>query len=134
MIISLCGPIAYAQEIEISVPKGWTATDEGIAKGNSELLIGPVLDLGELSVAEHLLKLAEVPSEGIEITSVGELKDGSIVAQVLREVIKNESEAKSILFICKEGRNKHRLLELFSDNVFTVISGGKAAIEFCSQS
>jgi len=123
----------YAQEIEIAVPKGWSATETGLIKGNSELSIGPILELGELSAAAYLSKLAKVPMEGIEITEIKEIKDGEIVVQVIRQVIKDESKARSILFICKGGRNKHRLLELFTDDVFAVISGGSAAINFCSQ-
>ena len=135
LIASLCGASTHAQEtaIEIEVPKGWTASESGIAKGNSELSIGPVLNLGELSASEYLEKLAKVPMDDLEITSIGELKDGDIVAQVTREVTKGESKARSTLFICKKGKNKHRLLELFTDDVFSVISGGKAAIGFCDQ-
>jgi len=128
------GPFSNAQEVEIGVPDGWVATGTGIAKGNSELSIGPVLELGELSPASYLSKLAEVPIEGMIITDVAELKDGDIVVQVMREVIQGASKARSILFVCKGGQNKHRLLELFTDDVFAVISGGKAAIGFCSQS
>ncbi|KAB7614632.1 hypothetical protein F9L33_08320 [Amylibacter sp. SFDW26] len=133
LIASMCGSLAVAQDMEIVVPNGWVATDSGIAKGNSELSVGPILDLGELTPAEYLERLAKEPFEYSEITSVSELKDGNIVTQVAREVIKDEIEARSILFICKDGQNKHRLLELFTDDVFAVISGGKAAIGFCSQ-
>ena len=130
---ALCGSFAIAQEMEMVVPNGWEATEFGIMKGDSELSVGPVLDLGELTPAGYLERLAEMPFENGEITSIGELKDGDIVVQVLREVIQDGNEARSILFICKDGQNRHRLLELFTDDVFAVISGGKAAIGFCNQ-
>jgi len=134
LIVALWGSFAHAQEIEIAVPNGWTASESGIVKGNSELLVGPTLDIGESSLADYLRRLAKVPVDGLEIKSIAEPKDGNIVAQVLRNVVKDGTEARSIYFICKGGKNKHRLLELFTDDVFVVISGGKAAIDFCSQS
>jgi len=127
------GAVSYAQDMEIEVPNGWTATESGLVKGNNELSIGPVLDLGDLNPAGYLGKLAEVPPDGLEITKIGELKDGKLVVQVLRDVTAGESKARATLFICKGGRNKHRLLELFTDDVFALISGGKAAIGFCEQ-
>ena len=133
LMTALYGSSINAQELEIVVPKGWTAGESGIVKGGNELSIGPVLDLGELTPSQYLDKLAKVPTDDFEIISIGELKDGNIVVQVTREVLKNGNEAKSILFICKNGKNKHRLLELFYVNVLAVISGGKAAIGFCDQ-
>ena len=121
------------QEIEIGVPRGWAASESGIVKGNNELSVGPVLDLGELSASKYLDKLSKIPMDDLEITSIGELKDGNIVAQVTREVTKDGNKARSTLFICKEGKNKHRLLELFTVDVLSLISGGKAAIGFCDQ-
>ena len=133
LMTALYMPALNAQEIEIEVPRGWAASESGIVKGNNELSVGPVLDLGELSPSEYLDKLAKVPMGELEITSIGELKDGNIVAQVTREVMKGSSKARSTLFICKEGKNKHRLLELFTGDVLSLISGGKAAIGFCDQ-
>ena len=129
----LCVSAANAQEIEIGVPRGWTASESGIIKGNNELSVGPVLDLGELTPGEYMDKLAKVPADELEITSIGELKDGNIVVQITREVMKGDSKARSTLFICKKGKNKHRLLELFTHDVLSLISGGKAAIGFCDQ-
>jgi len=122
-----------AAELEIDVPNGWTATESGVAKGNSELSVGPVLDLGELSVSEYLTKLSKTPVDGMHIASIGEIKDGEIVAQLTRELVQGDNKARSILFVCKKGPNKHRLLELYTDDVFAVISGGKAAIAFCDK-
>ena len=133
VIATLVGSAAAAQDMEIAVPNGWTATASGIAKDNSELFVGPVLDLGDLDAAGYLATLADVPTEGLEITNVGELKDGDYVAQVTRDVTQDGEKARSILFICKGGRNENRLLELVTDDVFAVISGGKAAIAFCAQ-
>jgi len=134
LLATLFGTFANAQDMEIGIPKGWTATQTGIVNGNNELSVGPVLDIGKSSPAAYLTQLAEVPTDEFEITSIGEIKDGVVVAQVVREVLKAESKARSTLFICKGGRNKHRLLELFTDDVFALISGGRAAISFCSQS
>ena len=131
LMTALCVPAVNAQEIE--VPRGWTASESGIVKGNNELSVGPVLDLGELSPSEYLDKLAKVPIDELEITSIGELKDGNIVIQVTRDVMKDGSKARSTLFICKKGKNKHRLLELFTVGALSLISGGRAAINFCDQ-
>jgi len=132
-VLFLSSTANAAQEIEIEVPKGWTATADGIVKDNNKLSIGPILDLNELSPVNYLSEVAKMPLEEMESMDVGELKDGEIVAQVVREVANGDSKAKSTLFICKGGRNKHRLLELYTDDVFALISGGKAAISFCSQ-
>ena len=123
----------YSQEIEIGVPNGWSANEAGIVKGNNQLSIGPVLDLGELSLQGYLGKLSNELTDDMEITSISELKDGKIVVQVTREVIKDGGKARSTLFICKKSKNNHRLLELYTDDVFALISGGKAAISFCDQ-
>jgi len=125
--------VSHAQGIEIAVPKGWAVTEEGLVKGNNELLVGPVVDLGELTPVAYLGKFSKLATEGIELTEIGELKDGKIVVQVTREVTKDGNKARSTLFLCKGGKNKHRLLELFTDDVFALISGGKAAIGFCDQ-
>lgn len=122
-----------AEQIEIEVPNGWVASESGITKGNSELTIGAVLNVGEMSELDYMSKLAERPVGEFEIAYVGEIKDGETVVQVTRELKGSGKTKRSILFICKKGKNKHRLLELFTDDVFAVISGGKAAIGFCNQ-
>jgi len=121
------------EQLEITVPTGWVATESGIAKGNNELFIGPVLKIGDQSEADYLSGLAQVPIENLEIIEIAELKDGDLVTQVTRDVTNNGSKARSTLLICKSGRNKHRLLELYTEDVFAIIAGGKAAIDFCSQ-
>jgi len=134
LLLVVC--VANAQdemEIEIQLPDGWVLTDTGIAKGSNELSIGPILELGEVSAVDYLITLADVPIDNTEILSVGEIKDGNLVVQVVRELNTQDKKARSTLFICKEGRNQHRLLELYTEDVFSVIAGGKAAIEFCSQ-
>ena len=134
LITALCVSSVNAQEIEIGVPRGWAASESGITKGNNELSVGPVLDVGDLSPSEYLDKLSKVATmDGMEIASISELKDGNIVVQVTREVMQEGSKARSTLFICKKGKNKHRLLELFTVDVLSLISGGKAAIGFCDQ-
>jgi len=130
---ALSTSIASAHDdLSIVVPDGWTATETGIAKGNNTLSVGPVVDLGGATPAAYLTELAEIPLEGMEITSVGETKDGDKVVQVTREVVQNGTKARSTLFICKGGHNENRLLELLTDDVFAIISGGKAAIDFCN--
>lgn len=133
LIAALWGSAVHAQEAEMLVPDGWTSTGEGISKGNNELLLGPVLDLGELSSADYLKKLAEVPTDGIEIISIGELKESEQLVQLTRQVKSNDTKARSTLFICKTGLNKHRLLGLYTEDVFALLAGGRSAIQFCHQ-
>ena len=133
LILMSIAAVHAQEEMEIPVPKGWTASDAAIKKGSNELSFGPILELGELSIVDYLTKISQIPPENAEITKVGEIKDGKIVAQVLREINVETLNARSRLFICKAGRNQHRLLELYTEDVFSVISGGKAAIEFCDQ-
>ena len=130
---TIFGTVLAAQDFEIEVPNDWTATASGIKKGNSELAIGPVVDLGGQTQAAYLETLAALPYENGEIASIGDLKDGNVVVQILRNIVVDGEKARSIYFLCKEGRNANRLLELYTDDVFAVISGGKAAISFCDQ-
>jgi len=133
LVTLLASSISYAETAEITVPQGWSATETGIVKGNNELLLGPVLGLGDASAKEYLLKLSASASEGTELTKVGEIKNGEYVWQLTRDILRDQKKARSTFFICKKGKNKHRLLELFTDDVFALISGGKAAIGFCAQ-
>lgn len=135
LLSALWGINIQAQDLEIEVPNGWAATESGIAKGNSELSIGPVIELNGLSHAEYLSKLAKVESiEGYEISNVAEIKDGDHTASIQRDLVQGEDTARSIFFICKGGRNQDRLLELFTNSALNIISGGRAAISFCAQS
>ena len=129
------GANIQAQGLEIEVPNTWTATESGIAKGTSELSIGSIVEFEGLSLAEYLNKIANLPPsiEGYEIAQVAEIKESDYVVSILRDLTKGENTARSHFFICKDGRNKHRLLELFTENVLHVIAGGKAAIGFCAQ-
>ena len=60
LIAALCSSVINAQEaqvsqeIEIGVPRGWAASESGIVKGNNELSVGPVIDLGELSAIKSV--------------------------------------------------------------------------------
>ena len=102
ILIASFSPFTYSQDIEIEVPKDWSANESGIVKGNNQLSIGPVLDLGELTSQDYLGKLSNELTDDMEITSISELKDGKIVVQVTREVIKDGGKARSTLFICEK--------------------------------
>lgn len=134
MFIALIASGVNAEQFQIEVPNGWTATESSIVKGNSTVSIGPVLDVGDIGIERYLGELAKEPLDGTEITSVGELKMSDQVAQVNRKIVANGGEAWSVLIVCLEGRNKHRLLEVFADKVWLMITGAKAAFSFCRQS
>lgn len=125
------GTIASAQ----TAPNGWTAVEDGIAKGTSKVTVGEVQDLEGQSVVEFLSTLENTAPDGAEFVSSGGLKDGKYVVQVKREILVDGTKARSVLMVCNGGVNKHRLIEVFSENskVLDLISGAKYAIATCAK-
>lgn len=118
-----------------NAPSGWTKSETGITKGKSKVTIGVVQNLEGQSVAEFVGTLENTPPEGSLFVSSGGIKDGKYVVQVKREITVNGTKARSVLMVCKGGMNKHRLLEVFSENskVLDLISGAKYAIAVCAK-
>ncbi len=118
-----------------NVPSGWSKSETGIVKGASKVTIGEVQELGVQSPAVFMSSLEMTPPEGSLFVSSGGIKDGKIVVQVKREITLEGTKARSVLMICKAGENKHRLLEVFSENskVLDLISGAKYAIAVCAK-
>jgi len=122
---------AHAQ----NAPSGWVKSETGITKGKSKVTIGEVQKLDGQSAVEFMSGLENTPPEGTEFVSSGGIKDGKYVVQIKREITVEGIKARSVLMLCNGGANKHRLLEIFSENskVLDLISGAKYAIAVCAK-
>ncbi len=118
-----------------NAPSGWSKSETGITKGSSKVTIGEVQDLEGKSVVEFLTGLENTPPEGTVFVSSGGIKDGKYVVQVKREITVDGTKARSVLMACNGGANKHRLLEVYTENskVLDLISGAKYAIAVCAK-
>lgn len=138
-LLSVCTSLCFAgfalPAMAQSTPNGWTVVDTGIQKGTAKVTIGDVQNLDGKTPSQFVAALENTAPEGSVFVSSGGIKDGKIVVQVKREITIDSVKARSVLMLCKTGKNKNRLVDVFTENskVLDLIGGAKYAISFCDQ-